>query len=101
MALTGGPRAPMAPLIAIVGCDGSGKSTLALDLCEEIGRTRRNGLYLPQVELAANIRATGDLAELAACSIALAVTPFTAPGVPILLAAAGALLAGLVREQPA
>ncbi len=40
MALTGSPPAPMAPLIAIVGCDGSGKSTLAHDLCEEIGRIR-------------------------------------------------------------
>ena len=40
-------------------------------------------------------------AALAGAVIALAVTPFTAPGVPILLAAAGALVAGFVREQPA
>jgi 4-azaleucine resistance transporter AzlC len=41
------------------------------------------------------------VAALAGAAIALAVTPFTAPGVPVLLAAAGALLAGLVREKPA
>ena len=40
-------------------------------------------------------------AALAGGVLALAATPFTAPGVPILLAAAGALAARLVREDPA
>ena len=40
-------------------------------------------------------------AALAGGAIALAATPFTAPGVPILLAAAGALAARFVREEPA
>jgi 4-azaleucine resistance transporter AzlC len=40
-------------------------------------------------------------AALAGAAIALAATPFTAPGVPVLLAAAGALVARLVREEPA
>jgi 4-azaleucine resistance transporter AzlC len=40
-------------------------------------------------------------AALAGGAIALAATPFTAPGVPILLAAAGALVARFVRENVA
>lgn len=40
-------------------------------------------------------------AALAGGALALAATPFTAPGVPILLAAAGALAARFVREGPA
>jgi 4-azaleucine resistance transporter AzlC len=40
-------------------------------------------------------------AALAGGAIALAATPFTAPGVPILLAAAGALAARLVPAEPA
>ena len=40
-------------------------------------------------------------AALAGATIALLATPFTAPGVPVLLAAAGALLARMVRAEPA
>jgi 4-azaleucine resistance transporter AzlC len=40
-------------------------------------------------------------AALAGAALALAATPFTAPGVPILVAAAGALAARFVREAPA
>lgn len=40
-------------------------------------------------------------AALAGAAIALAATPFSAPGVPILLAAAGALVVRFVREEPA
>ena len=40
-------------------------------------------------------------AALAGAVIALAATPFTAPGVPILLAAAGVVVAHFVREEPA
>lgn len=45
------------------------------ELVEEINVSRRNSLYLPSAELAATIRATGDLGELAPCDIALVVTP--------------------------
>lgn len=40
-------------------------------------------------------------AALAGAAIALLATPFTAPGVPVLLAAAGALVARIVRAEPA
>ena len=40
-------------------------------------------------------------AALAGAALALAATPFTAPGVPILVAAGGALAARCVREAPA
>jgi 4-azaleucine resistance transporter AzlC len=40
-------------------------------------------------------------AALAGAVLALAATPFTAPGVPILLAAAGVLAARLIREETA
>jgi 4-azaleucine resistance transporter AzlC len=40
-------------------------------------------------------------AALAGAALALAATPFAAPGVPILVAAAGALAARFVREAPA
>jgi 4-azaleucine resistance transporter AzlC len=39
-------------------------------------------------------------AALAGAAIALAATPFTAPGLPILLAAAGVLVARVVRAEP-
>ncbi len=44
-------------------------------LAEAINAARRNRIYLPFVELAPGIRATGDLAELAACPLVLLVTP--------------------------
>jgi 4-azaleucine resistance transporter AzlC len=40
-------------------------------------------------------------AALAGAAVALAVTPFTAPGVPILAAASGVVAARLVRREPA
>jgi predicted branched-subunit amino acid permease len=40
-------------------------------------------------------------AALAGAVLALAATPFTAPGVPILLAAGGVLAARLIREETA
>lgn len=45
------------------------------ELVEEINRDRRNGLYLPEAELAPTIRATGEFAEIAACTVLLVVTP--------------------------
>jgi glycerol-3-phosphate dehydrogenase (NAD(P)+) len=45
------------------------------ELVEEINARRANSLYLPGVELAPSIRATGDLAEAARCDILLLVTP--------------------------
>ena len=44
-------------------------------LAEAINTTRRNQLYLPTATLAPSIRATGDIAELSACSVLLVVTP--------------------------
>ncbi|OZA92219.1 MAG: glycerol-3-phosphate dehydrogenase [Erythrobacter sp. 34-65-8] len=48
---------------------------LEAELVEAINRDRRNPLYLPSAELADTIKATGDLADLAACQTVLAVTP--------------------------
>ena len=45
------------------------------ELVAEINAQHRNSLYLPSAALAANIRATGDLADLAPCDTVLAVTP--------------------------
>lgn len=45
------------------------------ELVAEINAQHRNSLYLPSATLAANIRATGDLAELTPCQTVLAVTP--------------------------
>jgi glycerol-3-phosphate dehydrogenase (NAD(P)+) len=45
------------------------------ELVEEINRRRRNSLYLPGTVLADGIRATGALAEIAACDTLLVVTP--------------------------
>jgi thymidylate kinase len=53
-------RAPMAPLIALVGCDGSGKSTLGPDILREVLRTRPAALCylgLGSGELGNRIRA--------------------------------------------
>lgn len=44
-------------------------------LVEEINSSRTNSLYLPSARLANSVRATGDLAEAAACDILLLVTP--------------------------
>jgi glycerol-3-phosphate dehydrogenase (NAD(P)+) len=45
------------------------------DVVEGINRDRRNHAFLPSVELAAGIRATSDLAEMADCDVLLLVTP--------------------------
>jgi glycerol-3-phosphate dehydrogenase (NAD(P)+) len=55
-------------------------------LVEEINRNRRNSLYLPSAALAPTIRATSDLADLAALPVLLVVVPaqFLAPVVAAL-----------------
>jgi len=55
-------------------------------LVEEIARDRRNSLYLPSATLAPAIRATSDLADLAALPVLLVVVPaqFLAPVVAAL-----------------
>ncbi len=45
------------------------------ELVEEINSSRTNSLFLPSAELSQNIRATGDLAEMAALDMLLVVTP--------------------------
>ncbi|OBX20798.1 glycerol-3-phosphate dehydrogenase [Erythrobacter sp. QSSC1-22B] len=45
------------------------------ELVEEVNAHRSNTLFLPGAQLAPTIRATGDLAEIAALDIALVVTP--------------------------
>ncbi|MEO0032740.1 MAG: hypothetical protein RIS94_2498 [Pseudomonadota bacterium] len=45
------------------------------ELVDQINRERRNGLFLPSAELHPTIRATGDLADLAALPVLLLVTP--------------------------
>jgi glycerol-3-phosphate dehydrogenase (NAD(P)+) len=45
------------------------------ELVAEINQVHRNSLFLPAASLAASIRATGDLAELATLDILLVVTP--------------------------
>lgn len=45
------------------------------ELVEEINSTRTNSLFLPSAKLAHTIRATGDLAEMAALDTLLVVTP--------------------------
>ncbi|MFM5923885.1 MAG: NAD(P)H-dependent glycerol-3-phosphate dehydrogenase [Novosphingobium sp.] len=80
----------MTPQIGVIGAgawgtalaqsmasDGSAVLLWALepDLVAEINAQRRNSLYLPSARLAETIRATGDLAELAALPVLLVVTP--------------------------
>lgn len=45
------------------------------ELVEEINARRTNSLFLPSATLSPGIRATGDLAEVAAAEVLLAVTP--------------------------
>ncbi|NFV82167.1 NAD(P)H-dependent glycerol-3-phosphate dehydrogenase [Magnetospirillum aberrantis] len=72
------------------------------ELVADINATRRNSLYLPDVELLCGIRATTDLAEVAACDVVLLVTPaqhlgataralapLWRPGVPAVICAKG------------
>ncbi|MFM5952756.1 MAG: NAD(P)H-dependent glycerol-3-phosphate dehydrogenase [Novosphingobium sp.] len=80
----------MTPKIGVIGAgawgtalaqsmasDGSNVLLWALeaDLIEEINTRHTNSLYLPSARLAHTIRATGDLAELAALPVLLVVTP--------------------------
>ncbi len=46
-----------------------------VEVVEAINAQHRNPVYLPSAELAENIRATGDLADLAPLDIVLSVTP--------------------------
>jgi glycerol-3-phosphate dehydrogenase (NAD(P)+) len=64
-------------LAQMLASDGTGVLLWAREtgLVAEINDQRRNGLYLPSARLSPSIRATGDLAELSACDIALVVTP--------------------------
>lgn len=64
-------------LAQMLASDGRAVLIWALEpeLVAEINECRRNTLYLPSADLAPTIRATGDLAEIARCAIALVVTP--------------------------
>jgi glycerol-3-phosphate dehydrogenase (NAD(P)+) len=59
------------------------------ELVGEINERRSNSLFLPGAQLGETIRATGDVADLAACEVLLAVTPAQH---------LGAVLAGLPRN---
>ncbi|MFC3212995.1 NAD(P)H-dependent glycerol-3-phosphate dehydrogenase [Novosphingobium panipatense] len=58
------------------------------ELVEQINRDHRNELYLPDAPLAAGIRATGELAELAGLPVLLVVVP-------------AQFLAGVIAQLPA
>ena len=64
-------------LAQMLASDGTEVLLWALEpeLVEEINTNRSNSLYLPSANLAPSIRATGDVAEAAACGILLLVTP--------------------------
>jgi len=64
-------------LAQMLASDGRGVLLWAreADVVGEVNRERSNGEYLPGTRLHQTIRATGELAELAGCSIVLAVTP--------------------------
>lgn len=64
-------------LAQMVASDGRDVLLWALEgeLVDEINADHRNTPYLPSVSLAPNIRATGDLAEMAALDVLLVVTP--------------------------
>ena len=64
-------------LAQMVASDGRDVLLWALEgeLVDEINADHRNTPYLPSASLAPNIRATGDLAEMAALDVLLVVTP--------------------------
>lgn len=64
-------------LAQMVASDGRDVLLWALEseLVDEINAEHRNTPYLPSANLAPNIRATGDLAEMAALDVLLVVTP--------------------------
>lgn len=87
-------------------------------VAEEINKTNLNSRYLPDINLSKNIKATGDLSELADCDIILAVTPaqftrnifkelsaFVKPKTPIILCSKGiergtySLMTDVLREE--
>ncbi len=64
-------------LAQMLAQDGRDVALWALEdgLAEAINTTHRNDLYLPSATLAPSIRATADLAQMAACDVLLLVTP--------------------------
>ena len=64
-------------LAQMLAADGTAILLWALEdgLAEAINRDHRNELYLPSATLSPGIRATGNLADMAACDILLIVTP--------------------------
>jgi len=64
-------------LAQAMASDGSAVTLWAREpeLVAEINAQHTNSLYLPQARLAANVRATGDVADLAALPVLLAVVP--------------------------
>jgi glycerol-3-phosphate dehydrogenase (NAD(P)+) len=80
----------MSPAVGVIGAGAWGTAlaqmlasdgrevllwALEPELVEEINSSRTNSLFLPGARLADTIRATGNLAEAAACGILLLVTP--------------------------
>ena len=78
-------------LAQMLASDGRGVLLWAREpeLVGEINDRRSNSLFLPGAQLGETIRATGDVADLAACEVLLAVTPAQH---------LGAVLAGLPRN---
>jgi glycerol-3-phosphate dehydrogenase (NAD(P)+) len=64
-------------LAQMLAADGTPVLLWALEdgLADAINQTRRNELFLPSATLSPAIRATGDIADLSACDVALVVTP--------------------------
>ncbi len=64
-------------LAQMLAHNGTGVLLWALEdgLADAINRDHRNDLFLPSATLAPSIRATGDLADMAACDVLLLVTP--------------------------
>lgn len=64
-------------LAQVLASDGREVLLWALEdgLADAINETRCNGLFLPSADLAPSIRATGDMADMAACDTLLMVTP--------------------------
>ncbi|WP_338243689.1 NAD(P)H-dependent glycerol-3-phosphate dehydrogenase [Aurantiacibacter hainanensis] len=64
-------------LAQMLASDGRDVMLWALEdgLADAINTTHRNELFLPSADLSPSVRATGDLADMAACDILLMVTP--------------------------
>ncbi|MFB0874170.1 MULTISPECIES: NAD(P)H-dependent glycerol-3-phosphate dehydrogenase [unclassified Sphingobium] len=87
-------------LAQLMAADGREVALWALeaDVVDAVNRTRENPLYLPGIPLAASIRATGAMTDLADCDLLLVVSPAQhlrtivaqAPaGVPLVLCSKG------------